>query len=80
MRLKESEFTNKIAVYEQRIQLLESHLKETEEREANQKIMYDRMFKAIEESNGYPSKRNDELLNSSQHSLSKEVEDMHKQF
>ena len=32
-------------------------LKEAEEREENQKKMYDRMFKAIEDSNGNHTKR-----------------------
>jgi hypothetical protein len=42
-------------------------LKESEEREENQRNMYDKMFKAIEDSNGGSfSSRNKEQFNQSQ--------------
>ena len=55
-------------------------LKESEEREENQRNMYDKMFKAIEDSNGGSfSSRNKEQFNQSQQSvLGKEVDLMHK--
>ena len=36
---------------EQRIDLLQIQLRETDERETNQKKMYDRMFQALEDGN-----------------------------
>lgn len=44
MRAREQEYQKKVAVMEQKIELLNIQLKETEEREFNQKKMYDRMF------------------------------------
>lgn len=81
IRSKEQDFNTKFALYEQRIQLLEMQLKEAEEREENQRKMYDKMFKAIEDSNGGSlSSRNKEQFNQSQQSLGgKEVDFMHKQ-
>ena len=57
MRFKEQEYVKKFAIQEQKISLLEMQLREAEEREENQKKMYDRMFKAIEDSNGNQTKR-----------------------
>lgn len=80
MRIKESDYQKKIALYEQKLELLEVQLKEAEERELNQKKMYDRMFQAIEESSGNQSKRQEELFNASHSSISKELENMNKQY
>lgn len=55
MRSKDQEFSKKEALYEQRIELLEIQLREAEEREVSQKKMYDRMFQALDESNGGPN-------------------------
>jgi hypothetical protein len=44
MRIKEQEFLKKTALYEQKIELLEMRIKDAEERETNQKKLYERMF------------------------------------
>ena len=59
-RRKEAQFKKEEAVLRQRIELLELQLKEMEEREGDQKRMYDRLFKALDEqgaqgSNGHVS-------------------------
>jgi hypothetical protein len=53
-------------------------LREAEERELNQKKMYDGMFKAIEESNsgGQSARRHEDFLNNTQSSITREVEEM----
>ena len=61
--------------------MLEMELKESQEREENQKKMYDRMFKAIEDSGaGGQAKRQEDLLNATNSSIAKEVEGLHKEF
>jgi hypothetical protein len=52
MRAREQEHQKKVAVMEQRVELLTIQLREAEEREGNQKKMYDRMFQALEEGSG----------------------------
>jgi hypothetical protein len=44
MRIKEQDFFKKLALQDQKIELLEIQLREAEEREQNQKKLYDRMF------------------------------------
>ena len=48
-RRKEATLKKSEAVLQQRIQLLEMQLQETEEREANQRQMYDKLFEALDE-------------------------------
>lgn len=78
--MREQDHVKKIALYEQKIELLEIQLKDAEEREANQKKLYDRMFQALEEpqSPGPNSARAQHKHDSS--IGSKEIDMLHKQF
>lgn len=50
MRFKEQEYIKKIAIQEQKIEILELKLKDADERDANQRKLYERMFQALESS------------------------------
>lgn len=85
-RAKEQEYEKKIALQEQQIELLTIQVKETEQREAQQRSMYDKMFVALETGNGDLTnsagrgKKPEEMFNSTQMSFGKEIEQMQKQL
>ena len=59
MRQKDQDYSTKVALYEQKIHLLEMQLREAEEREHNQKKLYDKMFEALDDTQkGSLSSRN----------------------
>jgi multidrug resistance efflux pump len=87
-RAKEQEYETKIAVQQQKIELLEIKVKESEERETQQRNMYEKMFTALEQGNNpmeshinnssSRTKKPEELFNSTSMSFGKEIEQMQK--
>lgn len=76
---------------DQKIEILEIQVKETKEREIEQKQMYEKMFSALEQGNdtntlrsannsASRTKRPEELFNSTSISFGKEIENMQKQL
>lgn len=53
-RAKEQEYEKKIAVQQQEIELLQMQIKDYEQRGAQQRSMYDKMFNALETNENEP--------------------------
>ena len=85
MRIKEQEYVKKSALQEQKIELLEIQLKETEEREANQKKLYDRMFQALDDANNNMNQSSNALAqisapNSARSHRDRDIEILNRQY
>ena len=80
-RSKEQEHVKKIALYEQKIELLEIQLRDAEEREANQRKLYDRMFQALDDTTGKDGAHSARSQHKHDPSLgTREIDMLHKQY
>lgn len=87
-RQKEQDYLTQIALKDQKIELLKIQIKETEEREQQQKTLYEKMFSALEQGNtneiktlsATRGKKPEEFFNSTTMSFGKEIENMQKQL
>lgn len=83
MRLKDQDYNKKVALMQQKIELLELQLRDAEERETSQKKMYDRMFQALDDnsSNKSPNSARNRGDNETSKSIgSREIDILNRQF